>query len=285
MDPANLREGLLEAALDEAEGADMLMVKPALAYLDVVRAVRERTHLPLLAYNVSGEYAMVKAARAARLGGRAAAGARGADRDAPRGRRRDHHVPCQGGRGVAGGGGEAVTEVKAPQPHGRVGTAVRRVAASDPRWGEQSGARVPRASGGTPRFIARGEGAWLVDADGNRYVDLVLSWGPLILGHAHPEVLEAVVGAAEPGTTFGAPTELELRLAERVVATFPSIDMVRFVSSGTEATMSAVRLARAATGRDARCSSSTAATTAMPITCSRPPDPEWPRSACPIRPA
>ena len=115
--------------------------------------------------------------------------------------------------------------------------------------GVNSPVRAFKGVGGTPRFIARGEGAWLVDADGNRYVDLVLSWGPLILGHAHPEVLEAIVRAAEAGTTFGAPTELELRLAERVVATFPSVDMVRFVSSGTEAAMSAVRLARAATGR------------------------------------
>ena len=88
-----------------------------------------------------------------------------------------------------------------------------------------------------------------MDADGNRYLDLVLSWGPLILGHAHPEVLAAVVEAAGRGTTFGAPTELEVRLAERVVATFPSLEMVRFVSSGTEAVMSAVRLARAATSR------------------------------------
>jgi glutamate-1-semialdehyde 2,1-aminomutase len=115
--------------------------------------------------------------------------------------------------------------------------------------GVNSPVRAFRGVGGTPRFIERGEGAWLVDADGNRYVDLVLSWGPLILGHAHPEVLEAIVRTAESGTSFGAPTELELRLAERVVATFPSMDMVRFVSSGTEATMSAVRLARAATGR------------------------------------
>jgi glutamate-1-semialdehyde 2,1-aminomutase len=115
--------------------------------------------------------------------------------------------------------------------------------------GVNSPVRAFKGVGGTPRFIARGEGPWLVDADGNRYVDLVLSWGPLILGHAHPEVLEAIVRAAEAGTTFGAPTELELRLAERVVAAFPSVEMVRFVSSGTEATMSAVRLARAATGR------------------------------------
>ena len=117
--------------------------------------------------------------------------------------------------------------------------------------GVNSPVRAFRVVGGTPRFIARGEGAWLEDADGNRYLDLVLSWGPLILGHAHPEVLAAVVEAAGRGTTYGAPTELEVRLAERVVATFPSVEMVRFVSSGTEAAMSAVRLARAATGRRA----------------------------------
>jgi glutamate-1-semialdehyde 2,1-aminomutase len=115
--------------------------------------------------------------------------------------------------------------------------------------GVNSPVRAFRGVGGTPRFIERGEGAWLVDADGHRYVDLVLSWGPLILGHAHPEVLEAVVTAAGRGTTFGAPTELEVRLAQMVVDTFPSLEMVRFVSSGTEAAMSAVRLSRAATGR------------------------------------
>jgi len=141
-----------------------------------------------------------------------------------------------------------VTGVKAP----RLTAASERLFAASQRvipGGVNSPVRAFRGVGGTPRFIARGEGAWLVDADGNRYVDLVLSWGPLILGHAHPEVLEAIVAAAELGTTYGAPTELELRLAERVVATFPSLDMVRFVSSGTEATMSAVRLARAATAR------------------------------------
>jgi glutamate-1-semialdehyde 2,1-aminomutase len=115
--------------------------------------------------------------------------------------------------------------------------------------GVNSPVRAFRGVGGTPRFMARGEGAWLEDVDGNRYVDLVLSWGPLILGHAHPAVLAAIGEAAARGTTFGAPTELEVRLAERVIATFPSVEMVRFVSSGTEATMSAVRLARAATGR------------------------------------
>lgn len=115
--------------------------------------------------------------------------------------------------------------------------------------GVNSPVRAFRSVGGVPRFIARGEGPALVDADGNRYVDLVLSWGPLILGHADPEVVAAVVDAARKGTTYGAPTELEVRLAQRVVATFPGLEMVRFVSSGTEALMSAVRLARAATRR------------------------------------
>ena len=115
--------------------------------------------------------------------------------------------------------------------------------------GVNSPVRAFRGVCGIPRFIARGEGPSLIDADGNRYLDLVLSWGPLILGHAHPEVLAAVIEAAKRGTTYGAPTELEVRLAERVVATFPGMQMVRFVSSGTEAVMSAVRLARAATRR------------------------------------
>jgi glutamate-1-semialdehyde 2,1-aminomutase len=115
--------------------------------------------------------------------------------------------------------------------------------------GVNSPVRAFKGVGGTPRFIVRGEGPSLVDADGNRYVDLVLSWGPLILGHAHPAVVAAVVDAVRRGTSFGAPTELEVRLAERVVATFPGLEMVRFVSSGTEALMSAVRLVRAASNR------------------------------------
>ena len=115
--------------------------------------------------------------------------------------------------------------------------------------GVNSPVRAFRGVGGTPRFMARGEGAHLVDVDGNRYLDLVLSWGPLILGHASPGVLRAITDAASRGTTFGAPCEAEVLLAAKVVATFPSVEMVRFVSSGTEATMSAIRLARAATGR------------------------------------
>jgi len=107
-----------------------------------------------------------------------------------------------------------------------------------------------RSIGRDPIFVARGEGAELIDVDGNRYVDWVMSWGPLIAGHAHPEVVEAVSAAAAAGTSFGAPTEAELELAAEVVDRVPSAQMVRMTSSGTEASMSAVRLARAATGRD-----------------------------------
>jgi glutamate-1-semialdehyde 2,1-aminomutase len=115
--------------------------------------------------------------------------------------------------------------------------------------GVNSPVRAFRAVGGEPPFIARGEGAYLWDADGNRYIDYVLSWGPLILGHAHPAVVAALAEAAGRGTSYGAPTELEIELAELVIDMVPSVEMVRFVNSGTEATMSALRLARAYTGR------------------------------------
>ena len=114
--------------------------------------------------------------------------------------------------------------------------------------GVNSPVRAFRAVGGTPRFMVRGEGPWLIDADGRRYVDLVCSWGPLLLGHAHPEVVAAVTAAAASGTSFGTPTPGEVELAEEIVARTP-VERVRLVNSGTEATMSAIRLARAATGR------------------------------------
>jgi glutamate-1-semialdehyde 2,1-aminomutase len=107
-----------------------------------------------------------------------------------------------------------------------------------------------RQIGRDPIFVARGEGAELVDVDGNRYVDWVMSWGPLIAGHAHPQVVSAVAAAAAAGTSFGAPTEAEVDLAAEVVERVPSAEMVRMTSSGTEASMSALRLARAVTGRD-----------------------------------
>ncbi len=116
--------------------------------------------------------------------------------------------------------------------------------------GVNSPVRAFRAVGGTPHVIRRGAGAELEDVDGRRYVDFVMSWGPLILGHAHPEVVAAVQEAAARGLSYGAPCEAEIELGERVTAAYPGIDLVRFVSSGTEAVMSAIRLARGVTGRD-----------------------------------
>ncbi|TGN66589.1 glutamate-1-semialdehyde-2,1-aminomutase [Nocardioides eburneiflavus] len=115
--------------------------------------------------------------------------------------------------------------------------------------GVNSPVRAFNAVGGTPRFITSASGAWLTDADGNDYVDLICSWGPMLLGHAHPDVQAAVAGAVARGTSYGTPTEPEVELAEEIVRRTP-VERVRFVSSGTEATMSAIRLARGATGRD-----------------------------------
>ena len=115
--------------------------------------------------------------------------------------------------------------------------------------GVNSPVRAFRAVGGTPRFIRRAEGAWIWDVEGRRYIDYIGSWGPMILGHGHPAVLEAVTRAAADGLSFGAPTEAEAELAEAIIAQVPSVEQVRLVSSGTEAAMSALRLARGATGR------------------------------------
>src|SRR5579871_4105549 len=115
--------------------------------------------------------------------------------------------------------------------------------------GVNSPVRAFRAVGGAPPFVERAEGAWLEDVDGNRYIDYFGSWGPMILGHAFQPVVEAIEKAARNSTSFGASTAAEAALAERVVACYPAIEKLRFVSSGTEATMSAIRVARAATGR------------------------------------
>jgi glutamate-1-semialdehyde 2,1-aminomutase len=115
--------------------------------------------------------------------------------------------------------------------------------------GVNSPVRAFRAVGGTPRFMVEGSGPWLTDADGRRYVDLVSSWGPMILGHAHPAVVEAVTATAARGLSFGAPTEGELELAEEIIDRMPPVAKVRLVNSGTEAVLSAIRLARGATGR------------------------------------
>src|SRR5215217_3112663 len=115
--------------------------------------------------------------------------------------------------------------------------------------GVNSPVRAFRAVGGAPRFVARGAGARVWDADGHELIDFIGSWGPLILGHAHPAVVAAVTRQVQEGTAFGAPTALEVRMAERVTALVPSIEMLRMVNSGTEATMAALRVARGVTGR------------------------------------
>ena len=116
--------------------------------------------------------------------------------------------------------------------------------------GVNSPVRAFRAVGGTPLFIQSASGPIITDVDGRTFIDYVGSWGPMILGHADPEIVAALAAAAANGTSFGAPNELEIELAEEIVAAVPSIEMVRMVSSGTEATMSAIRLARGVTGRD-----------------------------------
>src|SRR3954447_22405403 len=116
--------------------------------------------------------------------------------------------------------------------------------------GVNSRVRAFRSVGGTPYFVARAEGPHVVDVEGRRYTDYVQSYGASILGHAHPAVTKAIANAAAEGTTYGAPTEREVLLAEEIIARVPGVEMVRLVSSGTEAAMSAVRLARGATGRD-----------------------------------
>ena len=116
--------------------------------------------------------------------------------------------------------------------------------------GVNSPVRACKSVGAEPIFIDRAEGCFIFDADGNRYIDYIGSWGPLILGHRHPAVMEAIVSVLERGTSFGAPIDLEVQLAEKVIEAVPSVEMVRMVNSGTEATMSAVRLARGATQRD-----------------------------------
>jgi glutamate-1-semialdehyde 2,1-aminomutase len=116
--------------------------------------------------------------------------------------------------------------------------------------GVNSPVRAFKAVGGTPIFIDRSDGAYIYDAEGRRFIDYVLSWGPMLMGHNHPRVREAVVRQSEKGLSFGAPTELEIQLADRICEIMPGMDMVRMVNSGTEATMSAIRLARGFTGRD-----------------------------------
>ena len=234
MDPGNVREALRECELDLAEGADVLMVKPALPCLDVIRAARERFDAPLAAYNVSGEYAMVKdAARAGDLDERAAA-VESLIAIKTRRRRPRRLVLDEGARGLA----------VDPQPSS--GGARR---SSFPAASTRRCARCAR-SGSTSRCsCARGGRTWRRPTAGATSTGC-MSWGPLLFGHADPETVEAVVAAAREGTSFGAATEREVELAAEIVDAVPSVERVRLVSSGTEASMSAIRLARGFTRRD-----------------------------------
>ena len=247
-DPANSDEALRELALDLAEGADIVMVKPALPYLDVLRRVADeaaRHGVPVAAYQVSGEYAMVEAASANGWLDRRARHRRDAHVDPPRRRgHRPHLLGRRGRRRLAAGPDSMTYPYDAPASE----ALMARARAVIP-GGVNSPVRAFRAVGGTPRFMVSGHGPYVVDADGRDYVDLVCSWGPMILGHAHPEVVEAVQSAVSRGTSFGTPTEGEVALAEEIVARVEPVEQVRLVSSGTEATMSAIRLARGFTGR------------------------------------
>ena len=236
MDPANVREALRECELDLAEGADVLMVKPALPYLDVIRAVRERFDCPVAAYNVSGEYAMVKAAAARGLARRAAGGARVADRDQARRRRPRLLLLDEGARAVA-----LSRTVGALEPRDEADSR----AASTRRCGRCG----PSASTSRSSCARRGRSASRTSTAG------VTSTGSCRGGRsssATPIPRRSRRSATPPrrGTTFGAPTEAEVELAAEIVDAVPSVELVRLVSSGTEAAMSAIRLARAFTDRD-----------------------------------
>ena len=255
MDGANRREAMREIALDLEEGADAVMVKPALAYLDVIREARERFDAPLAAYNVSGEYAMVKAAAGQRLDRREADRPRDPDRHRPRRGRLRPHVP-RGRRGAVAPRGrarplkrrsaEASSGPKPPSSFRGASSAAR--GASMP-GGVSSPVRSFASVGGEPFFVAIGpRRAGSATPTAGRTSTSSCPTARTSSATRPAFVRRALDRASRRGTSFGAPTELEVRLAERVAKLVPSIEMVRFVNSGTEATMSAVRLARGGHG-------------------------------------
>ena len=250
MDPANAEEALREVEQDIDEGADIVMVKPAMPYLDVVRRVKDTFGYPTAAYQVSGEYAMIKAAAARRLARRAARHDGVADVDRARGRRHHHHVlRARGGARACASGQQSMTIGRIVGTL-QIGEAVR--PRSDRSFPAASTAPFARSRPSAARRCssAARQASRITDVDGRSYIDYVMSWGPLIHGHAPGGLVKALAAAARQGTSFGAPTELEVELGELVRTMMPSLEMVRFVSSGTEATMSAVRVARAHTRRE-----------------------------------
>ena len=233
-DPGNVREALEEIRADVAEGADMVMVKPALAYLDVIAAARargrpaprRRTTCPV----------------STRCSRRPPSGAGSTARRSP-------WSTSPRSSGPAPTSSSPTSHAKPPKRCGDATSALFERAQRVIPGGVNSPVRAFRSVGGTPYFVARAEGPRVWDVEGTAYLDLVQSYGAIIAGHAHPKIVEAVRAAAGDGTSYGAPTEREVLLAEAITERVPSCEKVRMVSSGTEATMSAIRLARGATGR------------------------------------
>ena len=240
MDPHNSREGLKEALADVEEGADIIMVKPALAYQDMICQVKEITNVPVAAYSVSGEYAMVKAAAAngwideERIVGEMATGAFRS------GAQIYLTYYAELLARLMDEGGSLMT--RSEQLFER---AVKRIPG-----GVNSPVRSYGAIGEAPRFIEKADKCYIYDVDGNRYVDYIDSWGPMILGHNFPEIRESVIKACENGLSFGCATGIEVEIAEFICEHIPHVDMIRMVNSGTEAVMSAIRAARGFTGKD-----------------------------------
>ena len=240
MDPHNSREGLKEALADVEEGADIIMVKPALAYQDMIWQVKEITNVPVAAYSVSGEYAMVKAAAAngwideERIVGEMATGAFRS------GAQIYLTYYAELLARLMDEGGSLMT--RSEQLFER---AVKRIPG-----GVNSPVRSYGAIGEAPRFIEKADKCYIYDVDGNRYVDYIDSWGPMILGHNFPEIRESVIKACENGLSFGCATGIEVEIAEFICEHIPHVDMIRMVNSGTEAVMSAIRAARGFTGKD-----------------------------------
>ena len=245
------------------------MVKPAGYYLDVLADVAAAVDVPVAAYQVSGEYAMIAAAaergwidRPHRLG-RVDYG----DRESRRRHRAHLRRPRAGRVAAMTTNNEAFDRARAVIP-----------------GGVSSPVRAFGSVGGTPVFVSRAEGSRVWDVAGREYLDLVGSWGPAILGHAHPQVVAAVRHAAGRGLSFGAPTVAEAELAELVRERVPLAEKVRFVSTGTEACMTAIRLARGATRTRPDREVRRLLPTATRTPCWPPPAPAWPRPACPVRP-
>ena len=263
----NAREALEEIRADLGEGADMVMVKPALAYLDVIAAVRAELDVPVAAYHVS------RRVRDDQGGGR---------RRLDRRRRRWRSSTSPPSSGPAPTSSSPTWPASWPRrsldPRALNAVAIPfcdpdrcpaadcapvtcarlRLASNDELFeraqrvipgGVNSPVRAFRSVGGTPYFVARAEGPYVWDVEGTRYIDLVQCYGAIILGHAHPAVVEAVTDAAADGTSYGAPTPREVLLAEAIAERVPSVEQVRLVTSGTEATMTAIRVARGVTGR------------------------------------